>query len=70
MPWQKIGSTHRALLELSSNGRAIKEMLLNLIPQVFGQKRRHFAPLSYPGLLNLTFESHGQQPRPYEIIYR
>ena len=39
-----------------------------LTPRVFGQKRRNLAPLSYPGLLDLAFECHGQQPRPYDVI--
>ena len=29
-------------------------VLLNLIPLVFGLKRRDLAPFSYPGLLDLT----------------
>ena len=35
---------------------------------MFGQKRRHLAPLSYPGLLDLAFKCYGQHPRPYEVI--
>ena len=44
--------------------RASKELfvyyvLLNLKPQVFKQKRRDFAPLSYNRLLDLTLKCHG-----------
>ena len=35
---------------------------------LFGQKMRDLAPLSYLGLLDLTLEYHGQQPRTYEVI--
>ncbi len=42
-------------------------MLLNLIARVFGQKRRHLATFSYPGLLNLAFDCDGQHLRPYEV---
>ena len=45
-------------------------MGVNLIPRVFGQKRRDLAPLSYPRLLDLTLKCYGQQPRPYEVIDR
>ena len=45
-------------------------MGVNLIPRVFGQKRRDLAPLSYPRLLDLTLECHGQQSRPSGIIDR
>ena len=38
------------------------------MPQVFGQKRRYFASLSYHGLLDLTLECYGQQSRQYEVI--
>ena len=35
---------------------------------MFGKKRRHLAPISHPGLLDLAFECHGQHPRLYEVI--
>ena len=50
-----------------NHGLVVRWVLLNLIPRVFGQKRRDLAPLSYPGLLDLTLKCHVQQPRPYEI---
>ena len=58
---------------LLDRGRKIKElivcrMLLNLILRVFLQKRRDLATLSYPWLLDLTLQSHGAQPRPYEVF--
>ena len=43
-------------------------MLLFLMPQLFGQKRRYYVSLSYPGLLDLAFECHGQHPHPYEVM--
>ena len=76
MSWPKTGATHyHAQLGLSDKGHAIKELvvwwvLLNLLPCVFGQKWRDLAPLSYPRLLSLALECHGQQPRPYEVIDR
>ncbi len=55
MPWPKTCATHYhaqcAIKEL-----VVLRVLINLIPQVFGHKRRYFAPLSYPGLLDLTLE--------------
>ena len=76
MSWPKTGATHyHAQLGLSDKGHAIKELivwwvLLNLITRVFVQKRRYLASLSYPRLLDLALEFHGQQPRPYEVIDR
>ena len=34
---------------------------------MFALKRRDLAPLSYPGLLDMTLKCHGQQPNPYEV---
>ena len=51
MPWPKTGATHyHALLGPQNKSHAIKElvvclMLLNLIPRMFGQKRRDWLPL-------------------------
>ena len=56
MYWPKTGAIHyHAQLGLPVKGRAIKEwvvcwVLFIPIPRVFGQKRRDFAPLSYPEL--------------------
>ena len=33
--------------------------------RLFGQKRRHLAPL---GCWTMAFKCHGQHPRPYEVI--
>ena len=66
MPWPKTGASHEhAQLELLHKVRAIKDLAVTM---VFGQNRRDLAPLSYPWLLDLTLECHGQQPRPYGVI--
>ena len=54
--------------QMSCNQRMVVWLvLLNLIPKVFGRKRRDLAFLSYPWLLNLTLECHEQHPRPYVV---
>ena len=44
------------------------QFLFYLIFRVFGEQRRDQATLSYPWLLDLTLECHGQQPRPYNVV--
>ena len=65
---QKIGATHiHSQLGPPEKG-LVKDKGVNLIPWVFGQKRRYLAPLGYPGLLDLTLKCHGHQTCLYEVI--
>ena len=72
MPWHKTETSHYyAQQGHPDKGRVIKELmvcwvLLILIQQVFGQKMRDLAPLSYPGLFDLLLKC--QQPRSYEVV--
>ena len=72
--WLKKGATHYSALQgLPDKGCVIKELvvccvLLNLIPRVFGQKRRDLTPLTYTWLLDLKLECHGKKPYPYDVI--
>ena len=64
-------SYHHAQFGLPEKEHAIKELvvrwvLLNLLPRLFGRKRRNCLPLV--GLLDLTFYCLGLHPRPYEVI--
>ena len=64
MPWPKQTQLIiYAQFGLPAKGRAIKELvglwvLPNLIPRVFGRKRRYLTPLCYPELLDLTLKCH------------
>ena len=74
MPWPKQTQLIiNGQLGLPAKGRAIKELvglwvLPNLIPRVFGRKRKDLTPLSYPELLDLTLKCHEQQPYSYKVI--
>ena len=75
MHWPKTGSTqYHAQLWLLIKGRANKELVVwwvlpNLIPRVFGQKRRHLASLGYPGLSdNSVWLSWTASPPVHTVI--
>ena len=61
MSWPITGAIQcHAHLRLPDKGCAIEDLvvcwvLVNLIPRVFGRKRRDLASLSYPWLLDLRF---------------